>query len=212
VKVNGSLASLGDKVDVDTVEITVDDVIIQLPEQYRYIKFHKPPGYLSSTRSQGGHPTIFNLVTTTERVYPVGRLDLHSEGLMLLTDDGDLTQRLTHPRYQHEKEYLVLFQDAPSEKHISKWQTGIQLQDGYLTQPSHISIDRQEEGNTWYRIILREGRKRQIRSMASVLGLTVLQLIRVRIASLELGGLASGDWQDCTSEEVDALMAASKLV
>ncbi|TFH36060.1 MAG: rRNA pseudouridine synthase, partial [Anaerolineales bacterium] len=189
VRVNGLLAAIGDRVDIDQVEVTLDGVPIQLPGQPIYIKFHKPAGYLSSTRSQGGLPTIFDLVSIPRRVYPVGRLDLHSEGLMLLTDDGILTERLTHPRYQHEKEYRVLFQEAPSPHQISTWQKGIELEDGYCTKPAHLSLERQEGRNAWCRVILREGRKRQIRDMASRLGLTVLRLIRVRIASLELGSL-----------------------
>jgi 23S rRNA pseudouridine2605 synthase len=105
VKVNGKTASIGENVDIKTDAITVDSIPVQIPVIHRYIKLHKPIGYLSSSRSQGGRPTIYELVATTERVYPVGRLDLQSEGLILLTDDGDLTQRLSHPRYKHEKEY-----------------------------------------------------------------------------------------------------------
>lgn len=208
VQVNGRTASIGESVDVTTDEITLDGVLVQLPQEHRYIKLHKPAGYLSSSRSQDGRPTIYELVQTTDRIYPVGRLDLYSEGLLLLTNDGDLTQRLTYPRFQHEKEYLVLFQTAPADEQIAQWHSGIQLPDGYQTQPSQITIDSHEQGMAWCRIIMREGRKRQIREMASVLGLTVLRLIRLRIASLELGSLSPGKWQDCTAQEIERLMAA----
>jgi 23S rRNA pseudouridine2605 synthase len=210
VKVNGKTASIGENVDIKTDAITVDSIPVQIPVIHRYIKLHKPTGYLSSSRSQGGRPTIYELVATTERVYPVGRLDLQSEGLILLTDDGDLTQRLSHPRYKHEKEYLVLFQTAPTDEQIAHWHSGVQLHDGYQTQPSHMVIDHHEHGMTWCRVILSEGRKRQIRNMASVLGLSVLRLIRIRIASLELGSLSPGKWQDCTAQEIEALMVATE--
>lgn len=209
VKVDGVPASLGDRVSSSQVEVQVDGIAITLPEQPVYLKFYKPQGFLSSTRSQGGHPTIYKLISIPRRVFPAGRLDLHSEGLMLLTDDGNLTQRLTHPSYQHEKEYRVLFQDAPTPAQISTWQKGVKLPDGFLTQPSQFFIDEEEAGNTWCRIILREGRKRQIRNMASVLGLIVLRLIRIRIASLELGSLEPGQIEVCTAGEVAGLFAGS---
>ena len=210
VKVDGVPAALGDRVQSHLVQVLVDGVAITLPDQPVYLKFYKPPGYLSSTRSQGGHPTIYNLISIPRRVFPAGRLDLHSEGLMLLTDDGNLTQRLTHPSYQHEKEYRVLFQEAPTPAQISSWQKGLQLPDGVLTQPAQFFVDEEEAGNTWCRIILREGRKRQIRNMASVLGLTVLRLIRIRIALLELGPLAPGQTEECTAGEVAGLLEAFK--
>ncbi len=211
VRVNERVANLGDKVVVDSDEITVDGAPLRLPARNRYIKLHKPAGYLSSSRSQGGHPTIFALVSIPERVYAVGRLDLASEGLMILTDDGDLTHRLTHPRYQHEKEYRVLFDERPSEEQIDRWHRGFELPDGYRTKTSELEIEKEEDGHCWCRIILREGHKRQIRTMASVLGLSVLRLIRVRIASLRLGDLAPGAWQDCTNEEINSLVEASQL-
>jgi len=206
VMVNGVPASLGEQADANRDAVMVDGKAIQLPKQPLYIKFYKPPGYLSSTRSQGGHPTIYQLITTPRRVYPVGRLDLDSEGLMLLTDDGKLTQLLTHPSYQHEKEYRVLFHELPDPDQIVRWQQGVQLPDGYHTQPAQIFIDRTEADKTWCRIILREGRKRQIRIMASVLGLTVIRLIRTRIASLELGKLKPGEYEECLPNEVAALI------
>jgi 23S rRNA pseudouridine2605 synthase len=210
VTVNGSPAALGDRVDLNQAEVAVDGKLIQLPERLLYIKFHKPIGYLSSSRSQGGHPTIFDLVPTSQRVYPVGRLDLQSEGLMLLTDDGALTQLLTHPRYRHEKEYRVLFKGTPDLEHITNWQKGIQLPDGYLTQPAQFFIEREDEQTSWCRIILGEGRKRQIRDMAAVLGLDILRLIRIRIASLELGDLETGQYQECSADELASLIEATQ--
>jgi 23S rRNA pseudouridine2605 synthase len=209
VEVNGIGVTLGQKVDVEVDQIRIDGMILEKPASHRYIKFHKPSGYLTSTRSQGGQPTIYSLISVPERVFPVGRLDMPSEGLMLLTDDGDLANRLSHPRYQHEKEYRVLFKEIPDQSQVRLWETGVQLPDGYLTQPSPIQFEQLEEDHAWYRVILREGRKRQIRTMASVLGLTVLRLIRVRISSLELGDLECGSWRDCTDGEIQALRLAT---
>jgi 23S rRNA pseudouridine2605 synthase len=210
VRVNGRVAVLGERVELDQENITIDDKPIDFPTQFCYIKLNKPSGYLSSTRSQGGQPTIYELVPISRRVYPVGRLDLHSEGLILLTDDGNLTQRLTHPRYQHEKEYRVLFEQPPNAEQISLWHEGIRLPDGSITQPSRLCIEGLKQEGCWCRVILREGRKRQIRSMAAVLGLSVLRLIRVRIATLELGSLATGQWEECSAQEVQALQAVVK--
>ncbi len=205
VRVNGAVALLGSKVNVGEDQITVDGDLLAMPAENRYIKFHKPVGYLCSTKSQGGRPTIFALINVPERVYPVGRLDMPSEGLLLLTDDGQLTNRLTHPRYQHEKEYRLLFQETPTENQMRRWRSGMTLPDGHKTKPSAFALEQVEDGGAWCRIVMREGRKRQIRSMAAVLGLTVLRLIRIRIASLELGDLPVGAWQDCSEEEVREL-------
>lgn len=205
VKVNGVQASVGDRVESRSVEITVDGKPIQFPDSFTYIKLHKPAGYLCSRRSQGGNPTIYDLIDTHQRVFPVGRLDLQSEGLVLLTDDGAITHRLTHPRYKHEKEYKVLFEQLPTHDQVKAWEQGVQLPDGYWTQPSIFHVDQEMERGVWCRITLREGRKRQIRMMASVLGLKVLRLIRIRIATVTLGGLPSGQWREFSPEEVASL-------
>ncbi len=205
VRVGGVRASLGDRVDPRFVEITVDGESLKFPDTFTYIKLHKPAGYLSSRRSQGGNPTVYDLIDVHQRVFPIGRLDLQSEGLILLTNDGEITHRLTHPRYTHEKEYQVLFKQAPNLSQMKTWEEGLRLPDGYWTQPSVLRVDQEVESGVWCQVILREGRKRQIRIMASVLGLTVLRLIRTRIAAVTLGKLPSGRWEACSPEEVASL-------
>ena len=205
VRVNDRTASIGQQVDPSQDKITVDDKLLHLPSDQRYLKLHKPAGYLCSTRSQGGSPTIYDLISIPERVFPAGRLDKASEGLVLLTNDGEMTQRLTHPSFEHEKEYRVLFSPTPSTSQIDQWQAGLMLPDGYQTQPSSLFPETGQSTQSWFRVVLREGRKRQIRAMATVLGLSVLRLIRLRIGSLELGTLEAGKWEECTPGEIQAL-------
>jgi len=144
-------------------------------------------------------------------LFPVGRLDLRSEGLILLTDDGKLAHRLTHPRYEHEKEYRALVEGEPDEAVLNKWRQGVFL-DGRRTAPAEVTVVGREKGKTWLhvtwlKVILREGRKRQIRRTAAMLGHPVHRLIRVRIGSLHLGDLKPGHWRTLTESEVEALRA-----
>ena len=206
VKVNGSSATLGMKVDLEEDSITVDGKPIDSPEEPRYIALHKPRGVLSTTRSPDPRPTVRSIVDTPGRLFPVGRLDVNSEGLILLTNDGELTNRLTHPRYEHEKEYLVLVNKLPSEPQLNAWRKGIILEDGTVTQPAKIKIEAKDPDGTWLKVILKEGKKRQIRRMGDNSGLPVKRLIRIRIANLTLGELAPGEWRDLTKEEIDQLI------
>ena len=210
VKVNGSSASLGMKVDQENAVITVDGKPIDSPEAPRYIALHKPRGVLSTTRSPDPRPTVRSIVDAPGRLFPVGRLDANSEGLILLTNDGDLTNRLTHPRYGHEKEYLVLVKGLPSETQLNAWRKGIILEDGTATRPARVEIEAKDPDGTWLRVILKEGKKRQIRRMGDISGLPVLRLIRIRIANLILGELAPGEWRDLTEEEITQLSENKK--
>ena len=137
----------------------------------------------------------------------VGRLDLRSEGLILLTNDGDLTYRLTHPSFGHEKEYRELVEGLPSEATLKKWRRGVFL-DGQRTATAEVSVVERKKGNTWLRVVLREGRKRQIRRVAAMLGHPVQRLIRVRIGPLRLGGMKPGQWRRLSDTEVKALKSA----
>jgi pseudouridine synthase len=155
--------------------------------------------------------TVLDLVPLEGHLFPVGRLDLRSEGLILLTDDGKLTHRLTHPRYEHEKEYRALVEGQPDEAVLNKWRQGVFL-DGRRTAPAEVTVARREKGKTWLhvtwlRVVLREGRKRQIRRTAAMLGHPVHRLIRVRIGSLHLGDLKPGQWRTLSEAEVEALRA-----
>ena len=148
-----------------------------------------------------------DLVSAQERLYPVGRLDVDSEGLLLLTNDGDLMQRLTHPSYEHEKEYHVCVEGQPTPHTMQRLREGIELEDGF-TWPAEVTVLRQESGSTWLRFVIHEGRKRQLRRMCKAVGHPVQRLIRVRIGPLTLGDLMPGQYRSLTNEEQTLLKEA----
>ena len=205
VMVNGKVVRIpGTRVDPEHDEILVDGKPIGTVHRRTYVMLHKPSGVVSTTDDPQGRPTVVDLVDLEQRLFPVGRLDFDSEGLLLLTDDGELTQKLTHPSYQVEKAYRVLLTEAPSPNALRAWRTGVEL-DGVQTAPAWVElIERTPEG-AWVRVILHEGRKRQIREVARVLGYEVRRLIRVREGPLTLGDLPSGTWRFLTDEEVNML-------
>ncbi len=205
VTVNGRVAKLGDKADPVKDDIRLDGQRIKPAERPVYIALYKPRFVLSTTESQDGRKTVRDLVPVPERIFPVGRLDLESEGLMLLTNDGDLANRLTHPRYGHEKEYRVLVAKRPDADQLEAWRHGIVLEDGTRTRPAEVWVERPQGKGAWLRVILKEGKKRQIREMCRLTGLPVVRLVRVRIGPLRLEGLKPGEWRHLTPEEVQAL-------
>lgn len=199
---NGSLASLGMKADPERDTITVDQIPINEPESKQYILLHKPTGVLSTVSSPDRRPTVRSLVDLPGRLYPVGRLDLHSEGLILLTNDGVLTHQLTHPSFDHEKEYRVQVAHPPRKDQLAAWRKGLRLDDGELTRPAKVWIEQQDSESIWLGVILKEGKKRQIRRMAESTGLHVLRLIRIRLATLTLGDLPPGEWRKLQKNEI----------
>lgn len=205
VTINGKIATLGNKADSGKDEIKVDGNPITLPDSFTYIALYKPRGVLSSTKSHDQLSTVLDLVPASERLYPVGRLDLNSEGLLLLTNDGDLTNKLTHPRYGHEKEYRVLVAKHPDRKQLDTWRRGIVMSDGYQTKPVNVRIEKLHGKGAWLRVVMTEGRKRQIRETAALIGLPVVKLIRVRIASLQLGKLKHKQWRHLNKDEIKLL-------
>ena len=215
VTVNGRvITEMGSRADPASDEILVDGR--PLPTESLtpvYLLLHKPPGYLSTTSDPRGRPTVMELLSTAQRVYPVGRLDLVSEGLLLLTNDGPLTQHLTHPRYQHEREYKVLVQGHPKRQVLQSLRQGIKLKDG-RTSPAQVWLIEGEptpKGMTWLGFILREGRKRQIRRMCDSVGHPVQRLIRVRMGPLTLGDLEPGASRLLTRQEVKSLLKDAGL-
>lgn len=202
VFVNGRLARLGDKADPQRDRIVVKGQALSLPEALQYIAIYKPRGVLSSVTSPDPRQTVRDLVDLPGRLYPVGRLDVDSEGLVLLTNDGELTNRLTHPRYGHEKEYRVLVARRPDEEQLQTWRRGVVLPEGYRTAPAEVYTGQAYGKGMWLKVILKEGRKRQIRETGAALGLPVVKIIRVRIGSLRLGGLKPRQWRHLSPEEV----------
>jgi 23S rRNA pseudouridine2605 synthase len=216
VTVDGHIAQLGEKADLEAQRITVDGVPVAKPQAYVYILLHKPRGYITTTSDPQGRRTVLDLVNLPQpksaresqiRLYPVGRLDADSEGLILLTNDGPLTQKLTHPSYEHPRVYRVLVDEEPSSQTLERWQLGVTL-DGKLTRFSSVMLDGQSRGKIWLRVTIHEGRKHLVRRMMASLGHPALRLIRIQMGPLELHNLPLGQWRHLTRGEVRALYAA----
>jgi len=205
VLVNGKKAIIGQKADASVDKIMVDGSQIPQVKSYRYIAFYKPRFVLCDKVEGDSRRTVFDMVEGGNELAVVGRLDYESEGLVLLTNDGDLLNRLTHPRYQHEKEYRVLVSTHPDDNQISIWRRGVVLEDGHRTSPAQVSIERTSGKGAWIRIILKEGHKRQIREMAKVTGLFVVKLVRIRIGSLHLGAMKPGEFRILSADDVGRL-------
>jgi 23S rRNA pseudouridine2605 synthase len=205
VTVNGQLATLGMKADPQKDKITVNEKPVELGEELVYIAVNKPRNVISAASPQDNRKAVRELVDVPGHIYPVGRLDVDSEGLILLTNDGDLTYRLTHPKFMHEKEYRVLVASRPDEKQLTAWRHGVVLEDGYKTKPVRVRVTGTHGKGAWMQVILTEGKKRQIREMGRLTGLPVVRIIRVRIGSLELGKLKPGQWRSLTEAEVETL-------
>jgi 23S rRNA pseudouridine2605 synthase len=205
VRVNGQLIKLGDKADPEKDHITLDGSPIPKAESMVYVALYKPRGVLSAVEAPDPRPTVRDLVPLPGTLYPVGRLDAESEGLILLTNDGELANQLTHPKYGHEKEYRVLVARQPDEKQLAAFRHGIIMEDGYHTAPAKVHIDSYHGKGAWLKIILREGRKRQIRETCTQIGLPVVRIVRVRMGNLLLGSLKPREWRTLTSAEVNSL-------
>jgi 23S rRNA pseudouridine2605 synthase len=210
VTVNGQVALIGSKADITTDQIKLDGKLIKLPEVFQYIMIYKPRGVLSTVSSPDPRTTVRDLVPVEGTLYPVGRLDVDSEGLILLTNDGELANQLTHPRYGHEKEYRVLVARHPDDKQLSAWRHGVVMQDGYRTAPVQVDMESHSGKGTWMRVIMKEGRKRQIRDTCRQIGLPVVSIIRIRIGSLRIGNLQTKEWRYLTTAEIKGLKELSK--
>jgi 23S rRNA pseudouridine2605 synthase len=205
IRVNGQVAQLGQKADPEKDNITLDGSVIPKPEALVYVALNKPRGVLSTVEAQDMRPTVRDLVPLPGNLYPVGRLDAESEGLILLTNDGELANKLTHPKYGHEKEYRVLVARQPDERQLAAFKHGVVMEDGYRTAPAKVHIESFHGKGAWLTIILHEGRKRQIRETCTQVGLPVVRIVRVRMGSLQLGSLKPREWRSLTPAEVNAL-------
>ena len=201
VSINGQVAQLGAKADAEVDDITLDGKPLQTAERLAYVIVNKPRGVLSSPDVGEGRAWVRDLVPMRSRLFPVGRLDADSEGLVLLTNDGDLANRLSHPRYEHHKTSRVQVEGQPSKDSLSRWRDGVLLNDK-MTAPARVKVLGYQRGRTWLQVVMREGRKRQIRRVAELLGYRVRRLKRTHIASLALGKLQPGEWRKLTAQEV----------
>jgi 23S rRNA pseudouridine2605 synthase len=210
VTVNGVTAQLGMKADPAKDRIMVDRKLIPTAEQPVYIALHKPRGVLSDVETDDPRTTVRQLVDLPGHLFSVGRLDIDSEGLILLTNDGDLANHLTHPRYGHEKEYKVLVATHPDLKQLSAWRRGVVLEDEYKTAPAKVDVEAAAGKGTWLRVIMKEGKKRQIREIGQTIGLPVVKIIRVRIGTLQLGNLKPREWRKLTDAEISSLKESTR--
>lgn len=204
ITVNGEMAQLGQQADPETDDIRVDGVPLDREPEAVYLMLNKPRGYVTTVSDEQGRKTVMDLLTGVHtRIYPVGRLDRDSEGLLLLTNDGALTQRLLHPSHEVSKEYHVTV-SGPVE-HAAENLRRIRDVAGMAIRPAEVQMLRREGNRAELRIVIHEGRNRQIRRMCARCGLEVLRLQRVREHCLELGTLPLGQWRYLTAVEIAAL-------
>jgi pseudouridine synthase len=213
VSLNGkTVESLGTLVDERTDKVEVDGKKIKIDTRpYLYLLLNKPAGYLATVKDPFQRPTVMDLLPSfKKRIYPVGRLDLNSEGLLLLTNDGDLANRLMHPRYEVIKEYLIRVQPKPTASTLGKLEKGIFL-DGKKTAPARIRVLSAKKRETHIKVEIFEGRKRELRRMFEEVGHRVMALKRIRFGSLSLRGLKKGQWRHLTQEELVRLKKDAQI-
>jgi 23S rRNA pseudouridine2605 synthase len=205
VRVNGQMVALGDKADTAKDKITVDGRPVKEAEALVYVALYKPRGVISTVSDPDLRPAVRDLVPVPGTLYPVGRLDFDSEGLVLMTNDGNLANKLTHPRYEHEKEYRVLVAKQPDPEQLKLWRRGVVLGDGFHTGPAAVYVVSKHGKGAWLNVTLKEGHKRQIREMGIQTGLPVVRIVRMEIGELQLGSLKPREWRYLTAQEVTAL-------
>jgi 23S rRNA pseudouridine2605 synthase len=206
VTVNGRVVTeLGTKVDPACDHVKVDGKHLAAAQPFVYLMLNKPKNVMSTLDDPGGRPTVKDFLRgVSVRVFPVGRLDFDSEGLMLLTNNGDLTQALLHPRYHVPKTYLIKVKGVLTDEEIGELERGVKLEDG-MTGPATVKKVRKVEANSWVEITIHEGRKHQVKRMLEAVGHPVIKLVRVRMGPLSLGDLAPGEFRFLTDREANAL-------
>lgn len=212
VAVNGQIVTeLGSKADPEIDKITLDGKPVSIPKKRIYLLLNKPPGYVTTLSDPGGRPVITELLKgIPERLFPVGRLDFNTEGLLLLTNDGEWANRLAHPSHEIEKEYLVKIRGSLGSDKIALLTNGVKLDDG-MTAPAKVTIIRVLEKNVWFTITIHEGRYRQVRRMCEAVELPLVKLKRVRYGNILLGELKAGEYRLLDPAEAKMLVTADKL-
>ena len=210
VQVNGREATLGDRVDPARDEVRVDDRRVSVDPGLRYLALHKPRGVTTTMRDPHAERDLTRFLPKGPRVFPVGRLDRDTEGLLLLTNDGELAHRLTHPRYEVEKEYLAEVDGTPSNRQLARLRRGVDLDDG-LARAVQARTAGGSKGRGAVRLVMLEGRKREVRRMLDAVGLPVRRLIRVRVGPVCLGRMRPGELRELEPEDVRALYRAACL-
>ena len=207
VTVDGEIATLGQRVDPQHARVALDGIPVVLDTALVHWLLNKPAGYVTTASDPGGRPTVLDLVPSEPRVFPVGRLDRDSEGLLVMTNDGELAQLLMHPRHGVEKEYFVEVEGVPNAGALRRLRDGVELDDG-RTRPARVAfVQESGAGTSALSITVKEGRKRMVRRMCSAVGHPVVRLVRTRIGPLRDQRLEQGTWRELTPAEVRALYA-----
>lgn len=213
VKVNGHPAGLGDKMDVNRDSLMVDNQRVPLvkKQEYHYLMLHKPRGFVTTTSDEKGRKTVMDLLADYPvRVFPVGRLDKDSEGLLLFTNDGDFANLMMHPSHGVSKLYRVTVRPRAEESQVIELSRGVKLEDGTVTQPAVINVVVDEPGRTVLEMTIKEGKNREIRRMCEAVGLEVIRLRRSAMGAVKLGMLQPGQYRALSKSEVAALRAAAQ--
>lgn len=212
VAVNGQIVTeMGVKIKIGTDKVTVDGKDITPEEEHVYLMLNKPEGYVTTAHDPQGRPTVLDLVAEVpQRVFPIGRLDVDTEGLIFLTNDGELAYRLTHPKFAVTKVYHALVTGKPSEDKLDRMRNGLKLEDG-MTKPCTVKVIRRYNHKTMLEITISEGRNRQVRRMCQAIGNPIIELERVKIENIELSQVKRGQYRKLTLEELAPLMYKVQL-
>ena len=208
VKVNGSkITEQGVKVEIGADSVMVNGKEIKPVNKDYYIMLNKPTGYVTTVKDQFDRPTVIDLLgeEITARVFPVGRLDYETEGLLIMTNDGDFTYKVTHPKHNIDKTYIAVIKGGISIKGLAMLRSGVKLDDGFVTSPAQVEMLNADNGHTVIKITIHEGKNRQVRRMFEAVGCKVVELQRISIGKVELGNLPLGRWRYLTSHEINYL-------
>ncbi|MDI3478495.1 MAG: rRNA synthase [Thermoanaerobacterium sp.] len=205
IKVNGTvIKNLGIKIDPDKDIVEYNGRVVAKVQHNIYIMLNKPTGFITTVKDQFGRPSVLDIIKIKDRIYPVGRLDYNTSGLLLLTNDGDIANKLMHPKHEIDKVYIAKIRGIPDDKDLDTFRNGLLL-DNRLTAKAKIEILKKINNDALVKIVIHEGRNRQIRRMCELIGHPVMTLKRIKIGDLELGNLKVGQWRYLTGEEVQYL-------
>lgn len=210
IKLNNNPVRLGDRVDVDKDSLTIDDIPIPVNPSLETHLLYKPVGVISSSSDTHGRKTVIDLIDSDKRLYPVGRLDADSEGLILVSNDGELTNRVTHPRYGITKTYIALVEGAPSRETLRRLTDGVELDDG-AAKASKARVVEQQEERCLLELVMTEGRNREVRRMLTAVGHEVISLVRTAVGPLMDRTLKAGESRRLSSEEINRLLASGVM-
>ena len=206
VKVNGEkITELGTKVEIGADTVMVNGNVIKTEQKKYYIMLNKPTGYVSTVHDQFERPSVLDLVELKTRLFPVGRLDYDTSGLLLLTNDGDFTYKVTHPKFHMDKTYIAVVKGGITIAGLNRLRRGVKIED-YTTSPAEVEIIEAKDGYTQIKITIHEGKNRQVRKMFEAVGCKVVELERISIGDVILGNLPLGRWRHLTSHEISYLM------